>query len=146
MVRSRRSLMSTFLSTVSTYLNPSRNSLPPNSWPRPETPGGLLSSLTFPASESLFPRAPMSDNIQIGSQANTVSTTNPHNPIPIYDINTSFPEPTVEVDTKGVGKRCTVISIDHLPTLVSLCTFPSSQLTTPTLFFTLRSRQRGIKS
>jgi hypothetical protein len=48
----------------------------------------------------------------------TSSTTNPHNPIPIYDINTSFPEPTVEVDTKGVGKRCTVISIDHLPTLV----------------------------
>ncbi|KAL7420257.1 Saccharopine dehydrogenase [Cryptotrichosporon argae] len=45
-------------------------------------------------------------------------TTNPHNPIPIYDINTSFPEPTVEVDTKGVGKRCTVISIDHLPTLL----------------------------
>ena len=45
-------------------------------------------------------------------------TTNPHNPIPIYNINTSFPEPTVEVDTKGVGKRCTVISIDHLPTLL----------------------------
>lgn len=48
------------------------------------------------------------------------STTNPHNPIPIYNINTSFPEPTVDVDTQGVGKRCTVISIDHLPTLVSL--------------------------
>ena len=45
-------------------------------------------------------------------------TTNPHNPIPIYDINTTFPEPTVDVDTKGVGKRCTVISIDHLPTLL----------------------------
>ncbi|KAL1408374.1 Saccharopine dehydrogenase [Vanrija albida] len=45
-------------------------------------------------------------------------TTNPHNPIPIYSINTSFPEPTVEVDTKGVGKRVTVISIDHLPTLL----------------------------
>ncbi|WVO15759.1 hypothetical protein L204_103421 [Cryptococcus depauperatus] len=45
-------------------------------------------------------------------------TTNPHNPIPIYNINTTFPEPTVEVDTKGVGKRCTVISIDHLPTLL----------------------------
>ncbi|ORX40235.1 saccharopine dehydrogenase [Kockovaella imperatae] len=45
-------------------------------------------------------------------------TTNPHNPIPIYDINTTFPEPTVEVDTQGVGKRCTVISIDHLPTLL----------------------------
>lgn len=46
------------------------------------------------------------------------STTNPHNPIPIYSINTTFPSPTVEVDTKGVGKRCTVISIDHLPTLL----------------------------
>ncbi|WVR06239.1 hypothetical protein IAU60_003269 [Kwoniella sp. DSM 27419] len=45
-------------------------------------------------------------------------TTNPHNPIPIYSINTTFPEPTVEVDTKGVGKRCTVVSIDHLPTLL----------------------------
>ncbi|KGB79974.1 saccharopine dehydrogenase (NAD+, L-lysine forming) [Cryptococcus deuterogattii 99/473] len=45
-------------------------------------------------------------------------TTNPHNPIPIYSINTTFPSPTVEVDTKGVGKRCTVISIDHLPTLL----------------------------
>ncbi|WVQ96825.1 hypothetical protein IAU59_003932 [Kwoniella sp. CBS 9459] len=45
-------------------------------------------------------------------------TTNPHNPIPIYDINTTFPEPTVEVDTKGVGRRCTVVSIDHLPTLL----------------------------
>ncbi|WVQ72944.1 hypothetical protein IAR50_002506 [Cryptococcus sp. DSM 104548] len=45
-------------------------------------------------------------------------TTNPHNPIPIYSINTTFPEPTVEVDTKGVGKRMTVISIDHLPTLL----------------------------
>lgn len=43
-------------------------------------------------------------------------TTNPHNPIPIYDINTSFPDPTVEVD--GLDKRCTVISIDHLPTLL----------------------------
>jgi saccharopine dehydrogenase (NAD+, L-lysine-forming) len=37
----------------------------------------------------------------------------------VYNINTTFPEPTVDVDTKGVGKRCTVISIDHLPTLVS---------------------------
>lgn len=43
-------------------------------------------------------------------------TTNPHNPIPIYSINTSFPDPTVEVD--GLTKRCTVISIDHLPTLL----------------------------
>lgn len=46
------------------------------------------------------------------------STTNPHNPIPIYSINTSFPDPTVEVDVGSSKKRCTVISIDHLPTLV----------------------------
>lgn len=43
-------------------------------------------------------------------------TTNPHNPIPVYSINTTFPEPTVEVD--GLDKRCTAISIDHLPTLL----------------------------
>ncbi|GMK57870.1 hypothetical protein CspeluHIS016_0407040 [Cutaneotrichosporon spelunceum] len=43
-------------------------------------------------------------------------TTNPHNPIPVYDINTTFPEPTVEIS--GLDKRCTVISIDHLPTLL----------------------------
>lgn len=58
--------------------------------------------------------------IQVKMTVMTSSTTNPHNPIPLYDINTTFPSPTVEVDTKGVGKRCTVISIDHLPTLVSL--------------------------
>lgn len=64
--------------------------------------------------------APRTHRSECGSVADTsLSTTNPHNPIPIYNINTSFPEPTVEVDTKGVGKRCTVISIDHLPTLVS---------------------------
>nr|ODN79181.1 saccharopine dehydrogenase (NAD+, L-lysine forming) [Cryptococcus depauperatus CBS 7841] len=54
-------------------------------------------------------------------------TTNPHNPIPIYNINTTFPEPTVEVDTKGVGKRCTLpreaseqFSTDLLPSLLQL--------------------------
>jgi saccharopine dehydrogenase (NAD+, L-lysine-forming) len=50
------------------------------------------------------------------TQTNSISTTNPHNPIPIYSINTTFPEPTVEVEGAG-AKRCTVISIDHLPTL-----------------------------
>jgi saccharopine dehydrogenase (NAD+, L-lysine-forming) len=44
-------------------------------------------------------------------------TTNPHNPIPIYDINTTFDKPTVEVSVhdKGDGPRLSVISIDHLP-------------------------------
>lgn len=65
----------------------------------------------FPPCPSKKPR-PQTNNPPLHS------TTNPHNPIPIYSINTTFPSPTVEVDTKGVGKRCTVISIDHLPTLL----------------------------
>lgn len=52
------------------------------------------------------------------------STTNPHNPIPIYPpVNTSFPEPTVEVDVGEGNPRMTVIAIDHLPTLVSRSSF-----------------------
>lgn len=49
-------------------------------------------------------------------------TTNPNNPLPVYDINTTFDEPTVDVD--GLDKAAkdalplTVISIDHLPTLL----------------------------
>ncbi|KAF2476166.1 uncharacterized protein BDR25DRAFT_277149 [Lindgomyces ingoldianus] len=42
-------------------------------------------------------------------------TTNPHNPIPIYTINTTFDKPTVEVPVEGDGPRLSVISIDHLP-------------------------------
>lgn len=42
-------------------------------------------------------------------------TTNPHNPIPIYSINTTFDKPTVEVPVDGNGPRLSVISIDHLP-------------------------------
>jgi saccharopine dehydrogenase (NAD+, L-lysine-forming) len=42
-------------------------------------------------------------------------TTNPHNPIPIYNINTTFDKPTVPVEVEGDGPRLSVISIDHLP-------------------------------
>ncbi|KAF7339697.1 Saccharopine dehydrogenase [NAD(+), L-lysine-forming] [Mycena sanguinolenta] len=44
-------------------------------------------------------------------------TTNPFNPIPIYSINTTFAEPTVAVDV-GALPALSVISIDHLPTLL----------------------------
>lgn len=45
-------------------------------------------------------------------------TTNPHNPIPIYSVNTTFSSPTVPVDV-GLGNRAlSVVSIDHLPTLL----------------------------
>ncbi|KAF2153170.1 putative saccharopine dehydrogenase [Myriangium duriaei CBS 260.36] len=44
-------------------------------------------------------------------------TTNPHNPIPIYSINTTFSDPVVAVDT-AAGPPLSVISIDHLPSLL----------------------------
>ena len=44
-------------------------------------------------------------------------TTNPHNPIPIYDENSTFSNPTLPV--KGFEKPpLSVISIDHLPSLL----------------------------
>ncbi|KAJ7130086.1 hypothetical protein C8R43DRAFT_896524 [Mycena crocata] len=45
-------------------------------------------------------------------------TTNPFNPIPIYNINTTFSEPTVAVDVGPENPGLSVISIDHLPTLL----------------------------
>ncbi|KAK7058784.1 Saccharopine dehydrogenase [Paramarasmius palmivorus] len=45
-------------------------------------------------------------------------TTNPFNPIPIYSINTTFSEPTVPVDVGPENPPLSVISIDHLPTLL----------------------------
>lgn len=47
-------------------------------------------------------------------------TTNPHNPIPIYSINTTFDNPTVPVAVKGDQNQgpLSVISIDHLPSML----------------------------
>ncbi|KAK0208554.1 hypothetical protein DFS33DRAFT_455593 [Desarmillaria ectypa] len=45
-------------------------------------------------------------------------TTNPFNPIPIYTINTTFSSPTVPVDVGTENPPLSVISIDHLPTLL----------------------------
>lgn len=47
----------------------------------------------------------------------SADTTNPHNPIPIYDIATDFSNPTVAVPTT-VGPKLSVVSIDHLPSLL----------------------------
>lgn len=44
-------------------------------------------------------------------------TTNPHNPIPVYSINTTFDKAVVEVVTKN-SLPLEVCSIDHLPTLL----------------------------
>ncbi|KAF2415401.1 Formate/glycerate dehydrogenase catalytic domain-like protein [Tothia fuscella] len=46
-------------------------------------------------------------------------TTNPHNPIPVYSVNTLFTSPTVPVELpKSDGPPLSVISIDHLPSLL----------------------------
>ncbi len=45
-------------------------------------------------------------------------TTNPNNPIPIYSVNTTFDKPTVDVPDVKAGPELTVVSIDHLPTLL----------------------------
>jgi saccharopine dehydrogenase (NAD+, L-lysine-forming) len=48
-------------------------------------------------------------------------TTNPHNPIPIYSINTTFTNPTVPVEIPGDAEgnpALSVISIDHLPSML----------------------------
>jgi saccharopine dehydrogenase (NAD+, L-lysine-forming) len=47
-------------------------------------------------------------------------TTNPHNPIPVYTVNTIFTSPTVPVElpSGAGGPPLSVISIDHLPSLL----------------------------
>ncbi|CAH2353308.1 saccharopine dehydrogenase [NAD(+), L-lysine-forming] [[Candida] railenensis] len=47
----------------------------------------------------------------------SADTTNPHNPIPVYEIATTFDSPTVPVKTT-VGPKLSVCSIDHLPSLL----------------------------
>ncbi|ODV76971.1 Formate/glycerate dehydrogenase catalytic domain-like protein [Suhomyces tanzawaensis NRRL Y-17324] len=47
----------------------------------------------------------------------SADTTNPHNPIPVYDIATVFSDPTVPVKTTA-GPKLSVCSIDHLPSLL----------------------------
>ena len=50
----------------------------------------------------------------------TLYSTNPHNPIPIYSITTTFDKPTVPVTLPAgtQGPPLSVISIDHLPSLL----------------------------
>ncbi|KAF8338130.1 saccharopine dehydrogenase [Cantharellus anzutake] len=45
-------------------------------------------------------------------------TTNPFNPIPVYTVNTTFSSPTVPVAVNEGNPALSVISIDHLPTLL----------------------------
>ncbi|SCW00866.1 LAFE_0C13740g1_1 [Lachancea fermentati] len=47
----------------------------------------------------------------------SADTTNPHNPVPVYTVATVFNKPTVLVPTT-IGPKLSVISIDHLPSLL----------------------------
>ncbi len=47
----------------------------------------------------------------------SADTTNPNNPVPIYTVATTFDKPTVPVEVKS-EPRLSVISIDHLPSLL----------------------------
>ncbi|KAG5368160.1 Saccharopine dehydrogenase [NAD(+), L-lysine-forming] [Yarrowia sp. C11] len=47
----------------------------------------------------------------------SADTTNPHNPVPVYTIATTFDHPTVPVETTA-GPKLSVCSIDHLPSLL----------------------------
>lgn len=64
---------------------------------------------------------------QLRSSANTNSldthtapqdTTSPFNPVPIYTVATTFDRPTVPVEGLKNGPPLSVISIDHLPSLL----------------------------
>lgn len=50
----------------------------------------------------------------------SADTTNPNNPVPVYDITTTFDKPTVPVTLPAgsQGPPLSVISIDHLPSLM----------------------------
>ncbi|KAJ5287638.1 Saccharopine dehydrogenase [Penicillium angulare] len=50
----------------------------------------------------------------------SADTTNPFNPVPVYDITTTFDKPTVPVTLPAgtQGPPLSVISIDHLPSLL----------------------------
>ncbi|KAL8284784.1 hypothetical protein RB601_006716 [Gaeumannomyces tritici] len=48
----------------------------------------------------------------------SADTTNPFNPVPVYTVATTFDKPTVLVDGLKSGPPLSVISIDHLPSLL----------------------------
>ncbi|RDX43793.1 saccharopine dehydrogenase [Lentinus brumalis] len=45
-------------------------------------------------------------------------TTNPHNPLPIYSVNTTFAKPTVPVEVGEGNPALAMVSIDQLPSLL----------------------------
>ncbi|OQV04434.1 Alanine dehydrogenase/PNT, domain-containing protein [Cladophialophora immunda] len=100
-------------------------------WDLPETKKGgpfeeIVESDVFVTSIYLSePIAPFINKESLSSPKRNLSvlcdvscdTTNPHNPIPIYDENSTFKTPTLPVPGFENPPLC-VISIDHLPSLL----------------------------
>ena len=71
--------------------------------------------------------------------------TDPHNPVPIYHEITTFPKPTVPVKVDGDGPPLTMISIDHLPSLVAReASNAFSELLLPSLKVLNRRNEEGV--
>lgn len=71
--------------------------------------------------------------------------TDPHNPVPIYHKITTFPNPTVPVKVDGDGPPLTMISIDHLPSLVAReASNAFSELLLPSLKVLNRKNEEGV--
>lgn len=71
--------------------------------------------------------------------------TDPHNPVPIYHEITSFPNPTVRVKVDGDGPPLTMVSIDHLPSLVAReASNAFSELLLPSLKVLNRRNEEGV--
>jgi len=64
------------------------------------------------------------DSLKVGPRNLSVicdvsaDTTNPNNPVPVYTVATTFDKPTVAVEGLTEGPHLSVISIDHLPSLL----------------------------
>lgn len=68
-----------------------------------------------------------------------------NNPVPIYTEYTTFDKPTLPVEVKGDGPPLTVLSIDHLPTLVAReASDAFSKLLLPSLRKLDRRNEEGV--
>lgn len=71
--------------------------------------------------------------------------TDPHNPVPIYQEISTFPKPTVPVKVDGEGPPLTMVSIDHLPSLVAReASNAFSELLLPSLKVLDRRNEEGV--
>ncbi|KAI0104650.1 alanine dehydrogenase [Nemania sp. FL0031] len=70
---------------------------------------------------------------------------NPNNPVPVYKDYTTFVKPTLRVPVKGDGPALSVVSIDHLPSLVAReASDEFSELLLPSLLTLSQRTNEGV--